>query len=325
MACNGLGAATYDRYVLGLLDDAGRACIESHIREQCEACLQGLHRSMNLWVVFATTLDHAEPSEDFKSRLVNIAQLSKKVLTFPNDLSPAQVSGMRRSTLIAVTIAAIVLILGAWYAGRQSGQMDAQPINAELNRLVHLFATTQVQLHQEKEKGQAMQKALSVGGRADVVNSETSLQHQLSEAKAEADQYKAVLARDRESATDEVNVLAVLANPNVHLVALKPSKRAPRSVAYALFAKNSGLIFLGSRLPHPQADRQFQLWLLRKEEPKVISAGVFAPDGNDRTVLYFEGPSLVSDMTELEVTEEPVGGSSAPTGPEIFQVSGLAD
>ncbi|HZQ54229.1 MAG TPA: anti-sigma factor [Bryobacteraceae bacterium] len=325
MACNGLGAVTYDRYVLGLLDDAGRACIESHIHEGCEACLQGLHRSMNLWVVFATTLDHAEPSEDFKSRLVNIAQLSKKVLTFPNDLSPAQVAGMRRSTLIAVTIAAIVLILGAWYAGQQSGRMDAQPVNAELNRLVHLFATTQVQLHQEKEKGQAMQKALSVGGRAEAINSEASLQRQLSEARAEADQYKAVLTRNREAATDEADVLAVLANPNVHLVALKPSKRARGSVAYALLARNSGLIFLGSRLPYPQPNHQFQLWLFRKEQPKVISAGVFAPVGNDRTVLRFENPSLVSNLSELEVTEEPAGGSSAPTGPKLFQVSGLAD
>lgn len=325
MACNGLGAVTYDRYVLGLLDEAGRACIESHIREQCEACLQGLHRSMNLWVVFATTLDHAEPSEDFKSRLVNIAQLSKKVLTFPNDLSPARVSGMRRSTLAAVAIAAVLLIVAAWYAGRQSGQMDAQPVNAELNRLVHLFATTQVQLHQAKEKGQAMEKALSVEGRTDAIDSESSLRRQLTEAKAEADQYKAVLTRDREAVTDEANVLAVLANPNVHLVTLKPSKRAPRSVAYALLTRNSGLIFLGSRLPHPQPDRQFQLWLLRKEEPKVISAGVFAPDGNDRIALRFDNPSLVSDIAELEVTEEPVGGSSAPAGPEIFQVSGLED
>lgn len=319
MACNGLGAVTYDRYVLGLLDEAGRASIEAHIREQCEACLQGLHRSMNLWVVFATTLDHAEPSEDFKSRLVSIAGLSKKVLTFPNNLSPAQVSGLRRSTLIALAIAVIVLIVGAWYAGRQSGQMDAQPVNAELNRLVHLFASTQVQLHQEKEKGQAMQKALSVGGRADVMKSEASLERQLSEAQAEAEQYKAVLARDREDAFDEADILGVLTSPKVQLIPLKPAQRASKSLAYALLAKNSRLIFVGSRLPHPQKDRQFQFWLLRKEEPKVVSAGVLAPDGGDRTVLRFDNPSLLSGITELDVTEEPMGGSSSPTGPEVFQ------
>jgi hypothetical protein len=168
-----------------------------------------------------------------------------------------------------------------------------------------------------------MEKALSVEGRTDAIDSEASLQRQLSEARAEADQYKAALTRNQEAATDEADVLGALASPNVHLVPLKPSKRAPGSVAYALLTKNSGLIFLGSRLPHPQPGRQFQLWLLRKEEPKIISAGIFAPDGNDRTVLRFDNPSLVSGTTELKVTEEPVGGSSIPTGSEIFQVSGL--
>lgn len=319
MACNGLGAVTYDRYVLGLLDETGRARIESHIRERCEACLQGLHRSMNLWVVFATTLDQAEPSEDFKSRLVNIAQLSKKVLTFPSDLSPERGTGIRRSTLIAAIVAAIAVVLGAWYAGRQSARMDGQPVNAELNRLMHQFAATEVQLHQEKEKGQVMQKALTVTGRADVVSSEASLQRQLSETKAEADQYRAALARTREAAANETDVLNALAVGNAHLLALKPSKHAAHAVAYALLVKNSRLILIGSGLPHPQPDRQFQLWLLRKDEPKIVSAGVFAPDGSDRTLLLFDNSSVLSDITQVEITEEPMGGSSTPTGPELFQ------
>ena len=40
---------------------------------------------MNLWLVFAETLENAEPSEDFRGRIVRIAELSRKVLTFPKN------------------------------------------------------------------------------------------------------------------------------------------------------------------------------------------------------------------------------------------------
>src|SRR5882757_2343006 len=83
MPCAGFSGETYDRYVLGLLDDPERSQLETEIQEQCSACLEGVQRSMNLWLVFASTLENEEPSADFRARLVRIAELSRKVLTFP--------------------------------------------------------------------------------------------------------------------------------------------------------------------------------------------------------------------------------------------------
>ena len=59
MHCAGFTSDTYDRYVLGLLEEPDRSQLESQIQQQCPACLTGVQRSMNLWLVFAETLENA--------------------------------------------------------------------------------------------------------------------------------------------------------------------------------------------------------------------------------------------------------------------------
>ena len=83
MPCNEFAPDVYNLYVLGLLDDAQRIRLDAHVQENCANCICEVQRSMNLWVVFASTLETAEPSADFRLRLLRIAELSKKVLTFP--------------------------------------------------------------------------------------------------------------------------------------------------------------------------------------------------------------------------------------------------
>src|SRR3954449_11477445 len=83
MPCAGLPADAYDRYVLGLLDEPERSQLEADIQAQCPACLHGVQRSMNLWLVFASTLEKEDLSADFRARLARIAELSRKVLTLP--------------------------------------------------------------------------------------------------------------------------------------------------------------------------------------------------------------------------------------------------
>jgi len=93
------------------------------------------------------------------------------------------------------------------------------------------------------------------------------------------------------------------------------------AVAYVLFVDKSKLVFVGSNLPRPSGDHQFQLWLHRKEEPKVVSAGVFTPDDNNHAVVEYNEGTLLSEISFVSITEEPTGGSSAPTTPRLFDTS----
>src|SRR5882724_10810888 len=105
MPCAGFSGETYDRYVLGLLDDPERSQLETEIQAQCSACLEGVQRSMNLWLVFASTLENEEPSADFRARLVRIAELSRKVLTFPKSSAVRERTSILTSTLILICAA----------------------------------------------------------------------------------------------------------------------------------------------------------------------------------------------------------------------------
>src|SRR5450631_640744 len=111
MHCAGFNSDTYDRYVLGLLEEPDRSQLESQIQQQCPACLTGVQRSMNLWLVFAETLENAEPSEDFRGRIVRIAELSRKVLTFPKKSALRERTAVPISALVAICAISSVLLV----------------------------------------------------------------------------------------------------------------------------------------------------------------------------------------------------------------------
>lgn len=320
MLCNGLAADIYDLYVLGLLDGPGRTQLEEHIHEQCPACLRGVQRSMNLWIAFATTLENAEPSADFRARLIRIAELSKKVLTFPKTL-PASKQPSRTARWIFLAGAAVlaVFVSAAWYAGHASGGLDQQRLTAELNRVRQQAALAQLQLNEQTAKLEQLNKALRSSGKSADVDRQSLARRQLLEAQAQIDQYKAIAGREQQAQGDNTLLVSALSNPGARLFVIKGAETAAGSTAYALIVANSKLIFIGSKLPKLADGRQFQLWLVRSEDPKIVSAGVFSPGDRQAAVVDFDEASVLSNISALEVTDEPQGGSPAPTGPKLFE------
>ncbi|GAB4005712.1 hypothetical protein GCM10029992_54390 [Glycomyces albus] len=61
-------------------------------------------------------------------------------------------------------------------------------------------------------------------------------------------------------------------------------------------------------------DRSYQVWLVEPEGQ--VSAGVMDP-GDDSATMLVEG---VGDAEVIGVTEEPAGGSEAPTTPMVADV-----
>jgi len=320
MPCHGLAADIYDLYVLGLLEGSERAQLEAHIHEQCSACLRGVQRSMNLWVVFATTLEDAEPSTDFRARLIRIAELSRKVLTFRKGIPmPKDPSRVFRWSLLVWIAVLTIFVFASWYAGRLSGGLDNQRLRAELNRVSQQLALAQLQLSEQVDKTEQMNKALRSSGKGPAAAQQSLLRRQLSQAQAQANQYKAIVDRERQAVSDNKRLIDALSNPGARLINLKGDDAAADSIAYALIVPNSKLIFVAANLPKLAEGRQFQLWLVRKDDPKIVSAGIFNPDDNQATVMSFDEGSVLSGISELEVTEEREGGNSTPTGTKLFE------
>jgi hypothetical protein len=246
-------------------------------------------------------------SADIRAGLIRVTALSKRALSVPEISSPFERSGMNRWRPFAIGAVILALLVpGAWYAGRESAGRDAQQIGSEVDQLAHQVASTQLALQQQK-------------GKAAAVTRETQLRQQLLKAQAEANNYKQIIERERQSATDNSRLVDALSNPRAYLLPLKGSEAAADSTAYALLVENSRLLVVASNLPELENGKQFQVWVVRKEDPKFVSAGVFAPDSTRRAFMSYDEPSILSGIAQVEVTEEPDGGSSAPTGAKLLE------
>jgi anti-sigma-K factor RskA len=322
MHCAGFTSDTYDRYVLGLLEEPDRSHVEAQIREQCPACLAGVQRSMNLWLVFAETLENAEPSEDFRGRIVRIAELSRKVLTFPKNSAVREQRAVPISTLLVICAITSILLVSSWYAARASIRMDAQPPTADLERLAHEVANNQLKLDQEIERRRQLETQLGSSGRAAIAQTR-KVEDALTKAQAVVEQQKTEIAHDKQNVANTNSLLDALAHAGARLLPLKASEAAGKALGYAVLAEKSRLVFVCSNMPKPSADHTFQLWILRKESPSetsAVSAGVFMPAENGSCFVDFHEAALLSDVSGVLVTEEPIEGKyDKPSGPKLFE------
>lgn len=70
----------------------------------------------------------------------------------------------------------------------------------------------------------------------------------------------------------------------------------------------------------PPAGKVYQAWVRHGSE--WLSLGTITPEANGRGVLIAQGPDLAIAPDAIEVTLEPAGGSTVPTGPVIIAAPG---
>lgn len=256
---------------------------------------------------------------DFRAGLVRVAAYGRQVFLASETPAIRQRTTGRWALVAAGAATVTLLIVAAWYAGREAGGLEAQRVSGELNQLSQQIASTRLALAQERAKSAQLEKALKGSNKTAALALESQLRRQLLQAQAEANQYKAILDRERQASSDNSRVLDVLSSSGARLIPLKGAEAAAQSIAYALIVERSHLLFVASNLPELPEGRQFQLWLVRKQDPKVVSAAVFAADDDNRAFISFNEASVLSDIAQLDVTEEPDGGSSAPTGAKLFE------
>ncbi len=71
------------------------------------------------------------------------------------------------------------------------------------------------------------------------------------------------------------------------------------------------------QLPPIPAGRTYQAWVLASGQ--WISVGIASPGPDGNALIIADNPSLVKLPEALEVTEEPAGGSAAPSGRVVIQ------
>ena len=88
-----------------------------------------------------------------------------------------------------------------------------------------------------------------------------------------------------------------------------------RGVFYAPTGADKGLLCVYD-LPALPDDRTYQAWLVR--DGQRTNAGTFRVSGDGYGVLLVRAGQPLESFDSLGITEEPAGGSAAPTGPRLM-------
>lgn len=220
----------------------------------------------------------------------------------------------------AALASAIVLLVGAggWFAGSQYARLGNQQVASDLVNAQRSVATLRVELNRRDAQIADLKRALDSAGAKSAAAQMDSLHRQVMHQQADLNEYQHLSERDKEAVRQNERLLNLLADPGVALMDLHRSKSDTAAVAYALIVENSKILVLASYLPKPPAGQEYQVWLMRDADPKIVSIGTLDPDDSGRAEEEFDDADLVSGVSEITVTEEPAGGSEAPTGPKIF-------
>ena len=113
--------------------------------------------------------------------------------------------------------------------------------------------------------------------------------------------------------------VAALAAPDTRTIALTGQQVSPSASAKVFLEpqQRRAVVFFYN-LPANAADKSYQLWILRGDQPKPQSAGVFDVTPSGAASISIENLPLATEIKGLAVTLEPKGGVAQPTNTNFF-------
>ncbi|MEA2164254.1 MAG: hypothetical protein QOK37_2381 [Thermoanaerobaculia bacterium] len=113
--------------------------------------------------------------------------------------------------------------------------------------------------------------------------------------------------------------MAALASRDTRTIALTGQQVSPSASARVFLepGQRRAVVFFYN-LPANATDKSYQLWILRGDQPKPQSAGVFDVAGDGAASISIENLPLATEIKGLAVTLEPKGGVAQPTNTNFF-------
>lgn len=208
--------------------------------------------------------------------------------------------------------------MGSWFAGVQYGHLKNQQIVSKLVETQQRETTLRVQVNERNTQIAELKKTLDGLGQRTTAAQIDSQQRQLLRQQAELNNYQNLIEKDKLAMAQNEQILNALAGPGARFIPLVSMEKHSNAVAYALIIEDQRVLIVASNLQKPLAGREYQIWLTRTDDPKMVSANTLDPDDSNRAVAEFADTQLVSNIAEITVTDEPLGGSKGPSGEKIF-------
>jgi anti-sigma-K factor RskA len=113
--------------------------------------------------------------------------------------------------------------------------------------------------------------------------------------------------------------VAALSSRDTRTIALTGQQIAPSASAKVFLdpGQRRAIVFFYN-LPANATDKSYQLWILRADQPKPQSAGVFDVTHSGAASISIDNLPLATEIKGLAVTLEPKGGVDQPTNTNFF-------
>jgi flagellar biosynthesis chaperone FliJ len=214
----------------------------------------------------------------------------------------------------------VVLLVGicSWFAGAQYERLNGEQMVSVLVDAQRSATNLRVALEYRNAQLAEMKKTLdAMRGKTTAARIDNQ-QRQILRLQAEVNDYQTLIDRDKRAIAQNELVLNAMSKPKARFRALVAADQSSNAVAYALILEKNSILVVASQLSKAPEGREYQLWLSRGDDPKIVSGGTLEPDDSNRAITQFVDTELVSEISDLTVTEEPAGGSAGPTGPKVF-------
>ena len=152
---------------------------------------------------------------------------------------------------------------------------------------------------------------LGVGAFLNASRQRDALREALVAARAANGAQLAALDSLRGAITSKDRMLANLTGPQVAVMKLASTAKAPPTGMMFWDQRHDAWTFVAHHVPMPKTGRTYQLWLVTPSAK--ISAGTFMPSTDGEVMMQATYAMPRDSLAAVAVTEEPGGGSPQPT------------
>jgi hypothetical protein len=130
---------------------------------------------------------------------------------------------------------------------------------------------------------------------------------------------RAEVARLSQMRVRDAQIESLLRSGSVQQIELRAvDLAAGKAFARVLYSPQGGLLLVADSLPKLDHEKCYQLWVIRKGAPAILSAGLLQTSDDGRGFLLAQPSSDLAQLTGLAITDEPKGGSVSARGHKLL-------
>lgn len=133
------------------------------------------------------------------------------------------------------------------------------------------------------------------------------------------------LSEERTRLAAQNEKLASIASAETRTIALAGQEMSPSASARVFLdpTRRRAIIFFYN-MPSNPTDKSYQLWIIRGDQPKPQSAGVFDVTASGNATISIDNLPVMTEIRALAVTMEPRGGAAQPTEKKFYVMGGMS-